>query len=278
MAKSIEISYHELATSNYQNTATYSTVFHQDIADELAHQIKHTGLDFAYHRFLSNQHKTVVCGIHHLNYDLQPGLRAVMIWCNSYDKSLGFRCLVAGYDVSHKVFLFPEGSTKAARRHRGDAMAALKEEIIEQAKLLSQQPKPLAKFKNQLALMQVTQEQGAQVLGELFFKEQMLTVSQSSIARAAFKARGLAKFTAWDLYTCVALGLSESHPADFIKDHQRLTEYFQTRLQEICAPRAVLIDAVKPIIEPVSNNNTTPEVLQEKYKPSGSAFGSVIFA
>jgi hypothetical protein len=86
---------------------------------------------------------------------------------------------------------------------------------------------------NELKHFEVSPQDTYNILGELFFKKEVLTITQMSIIKKElsfsknFKHLFDKDFTAFDLYNHVTQSLKSSHPISYISDHISTHELFK---------------------------------------------------
>lgn len=86
---------------------------------------------------------------------------------------------------------------------------------------------------NELQHFEIAPKDVYDILGELFFKQEVVTISQMSIIKKElqfsknFRHLGDTDFTAYDLYNHVTESLKLSHPLNYISDHVKTHKLFE---------------------------------------------------
>ena len=173
----------------------------------------------------------VAQGIYHLSHtggSLDMGM--MFAWSNSYNKTMRFKCGIGGY-----VFVCSNGVLRGdignySRKHSGTALQDVIVQINNQIVHAKEHYDSLVYDKNMLQNVILTPKDKGRILGELFAFDEVLTLTQVGIVK-----REIDKPThqysgnpdsAWDMYNHITLDLKESHPGTYMKDHQRVHQYF----------------------------------------------------
>ena len=78
---------------------------------------------------------------------------------------------------------------------------------------------------NELKHFEISPQDAYNILGELFFKKEVLTITQMSIIKRElqfsknFKHLFDKDFTAFDVYNAITHSLKMSHPSEYISNH-----------------------------------------------------------
>lgn len=86
---------------------------------------------------------------------------------------------------------------------------------------------------NQLKRIEIGDIDVYNVIGELFFNREILTITQLSTVKKElknslhFKHLGDDGFSAYDMYNACTEALKSSHPTMMIRDHVKLHRYFE---------------------------------------------------
>lgn len=213
-------------------TTTYSPIPHSYFLDTIVNQINDTGnLEVSSRNVYSNLdgHKMVFfLGVKFRGMETDPnfGLEMMFGGKNSYDKSMA-AALVAGASVmicSNGVIAGDMITFK--RKHTG----TIQEELIEKA------GEGIIKMRDgfnnlvlQVDLMReygLTPRQKAELLGVMYFEENMVSPHQLSVIKKEMKESDHFRGdTLWDLYNNVTQSLKSSHPLTHIEDHIKVHKF-----------------------------------------------------
>lgn len=158
---------------------------------------------------------------------------------NSYDKSMSF-AFVAGMVVWICTNGCIKGDYQYKRIHRGVIMeetSTTQEAIVENINggftmLQSSFEKTSAQLR-ELQHFEIGPTESYNILGKLFFEQQVISITQMSIIKKEFEHSrnfhrlGDAAFTAYDLYNHITESLKVSHPLTYINDHVRTHALFE---------------------------------------------------
>lgn len=85
----------------------------------------------------------------------------------------------------------------------------------------------------ELKHLQISPSESYDILGKLFFEQQVISISQLSIIKKEFenslnfRHMGDVDFTAFDLYNHITESLKVSHPLNYISDHVKTHALFE---------------------------------------------------
>jgi len=150
---------------------------------------------------------------------------------NSYDKSMSF-ALVCGTCVWICENGCVSGDYQYKRVHRGvitDDTSTTEQDVIENINggfnMLQQSFEHNTKQLNEMKHFELSPEESFKILGQLFFTQKVLSITQMSIIKKEldysqnFKHLGDKDFTAFDLYNHITESLKTSHPLNYVADH-----------------------------------------------------------
>jgi hypothetical protein len=130
-----------------------------------------------------------------------------------------------------------------SRKHSGTALQDVIAEIDQQIALARQHYDVLLNDKQMLKGIKLSARDKGRILGHLFANDEILTLTQVGIVK-----RELDKpshnynsdvDSAWTMYNHITLALKESHPSNFMKDHQRVHGYFVDCYGVLCTAKAI---------------------------------------
>lgn len=224
------------------NNDTYTPVSNKLIMDMIEDKLTQNGLIIKNQSYkTSKTDKGLVKGVIG-NYDISTGdgeFGQRVAFRNSYDKSMSFAIVVGTC-----VWICENGSISGdyqyKRIHRGvitDNSSTTIDDIVENIdgsfKQIQVAFEHNVKQLNELKHFEVSPNDAYQVLGELFFHQEVINISQMSIIKKEleysqnFRHLGAADFTAWDLYNSVTESLKTSHPITYLNDHIKTHKLFE---------------------------------------------------
>jgi len=158
---------------------------------------------------------------------------------NSYDKSMSF-AFVCGMVVWICSNGCVSGDYTYKRVHRGvlmDNTSTTQEDIIlnieDGFNSLQTSFQKTSLQLNELRHLEISPNQSYDILGQLFFEKEVITITQLSLIKEEFatsknfKHIGDTKFTAYDLYNHVTESLKRSHPLSYVRDHVETHKLFE---------------------------------------------------
>jgi Domain of unknown function (DUF932) len=207
----------------------YAVVPHGDIIDEVKKEITNNGFTILREEYKMTVDGQVAQGIYHLNYNTGD-MGMMFAWSNSYNKTMRFKCGVGAY-----VFVCANGVLRGdignySRKHSGVAYQQVMNEIKEQLANAQSHYDNLVQDRNMLDKVMLSPRDKGRILGELFAEDEILTLTQVGIVKREIDKPShnynSHVDSAWTMYNHVTLALKESHPTSYMKDHQKLHDWF----------------------------------------------------
>lgn len=214
-------------------TESYSPIPHSYFLTTIQDQLGNNGLQVKNNRIYTNHDGSKLVGFTTVNYvgmetDPEFGLEMMLGYKNSYDKSMA-AALVAGL----QVMICENGCiagdmVRFKRKHTGN----IQEELIEKTReAITAMTTGFSNLVLDIDIMkdyQLTQKQKAELLGVMYFEEEMVSPTQLSIIKKEMKeSNHFRGNTLWDLYNNVTESLKTSHPFTHIEDHQALHTFMR---------------------------------------------------
>lgn len=219
----------------------YAVVAHGDVIDNAKNQILNAGFSINKTEYRMSNDGNIAQGVYHLDYANDPDMGMMFAWSNSYNKTMRFKCAVGGY-----VFICMNGVVSGnmgnySRKHSGTALQDVVNEITHQIAHAKEHYDVLLQDKQMLKNVLLSPRDKGRILGQLFANDEILTLTQVGIVK-----RELDKpshnynsdvDSAWTMYNHITLALKESHPSSFMKDHQKVHEYFVDAFGVLITPQ-----------------------------------------
>lgn len=209
----------------------YSIITHGAIIDQTRSELKAAGFAITRELYKANKDGQIAQGIYHIDASDNSDMGMMFAWSNSYNKMMRFKCAIGA-----QVFVCMNGMVSGdiasfARKHVGltafqDAVTSIKSQISDADKYYKQ----LCKDKDMLKTITLTRKDQSALLGRLFADEDILTPTQTSIVKREIITPSFnynaSNDSAWALYNHVTLALKESHPINYLSDHQKVHGFF----------------------------------------------------
>ncbi|KKM23614.1 hypothetical protein LCGC14_1613430 [marine sediment metagenome] len=213
-------------------TETYSPIPHSFFLDTVSVEINNSrGLEVTGQRIYTNMngHKLVgFTSVKHKGMESDPdfGLEMMIGYKNSYDKSMS-AALVAGVSVMIcSNGLIGGDMVTFTRKHTGTIQAELREKVKEAITAMRDGFSKLVLEVDIMRDYQLTPKQKAELMGVMYFEENMVTPNQLSIIKNEMKESPYFKGDSlWDLYNNVTESFKTSHPLSHIEDHIKLHSF-----------------------------------------------------
>jgi len=208
----------------------YAVVSHGDVIDNAKNQILAAGFTIKKEEYRMSNDGNVAQGVYYLDYANDPDMGMMFAWSNSYNKTMRFKCAVGAY-----VFICGNGVVRGdmgnySRKHSGTALQDVVTEINNQISKAKQHYDVLLADKQMLKGIKLSARDKGRILGQLFANDEILTLTQVGIVKREIDKPShnynADVDSAWTMYNHITLALKESHPSTFMKDHEKVHQYF----------------------------------------------------
>jgi uncharacterized coiled-coil protein SlyX len=224
------------------NNGTYTPISNMFIMDMIYSKLQEHGLtvkseEYKTARTKEGLVKGVIGSFDISTPDSDFGQR--IMFRNSYDKSMNF-AFVAGMVVWICTNGCIKGDYQYKRIHRGvimEEISTTQEAIIENINggftMLQTSFEKTSSQLRELQHFEISPTESYNILGKLFFEQQVISITQMSIIKKEFEHSknfhhlGDKDFTAYDLYNHVTESLKTSHPLSYISDHVKTHALFE---------------------------------------------------
>lgn len=213
-------------------TETYTPIGHRFFLDTITGEINNDrALEVTGQRIYTNLNGQKLVGytsVKHRGMESDPefGLEMLLAYKNSYDKSMA-----AGLAAGVNVMMCTNGCISGdmlsfKRKHTG----TIQEELTEKVKqAITSMKEGFGNLVLEIDIMKdfnLTAKQKAELMGVMYFEENMVTPNQLSVIKKEIKeSEHFTGNTLWDLYNNVTESLKSSHPLNHIEDHIKLHEF-----------------------------------------------------
>jgi len=210
-------------------TATYSPIPHSFFLETVSNEIRNAGgLEVTGQRAYSSLNGQKLVGfttVKHRGMESDPdfGLEMMLGYKNSYDKSMS-AALAAGVNVMVCGNGCVAGDMLSfTRKHTGTIQEEL---VIKTKEAVISMREGFSKLVLEIDIMkdyQLTDKQKAELMGVMYFEEEMVTPNQLSVIKKEMKESPHFRGNSlWDLYNNVTESFKSSHPIRHIEDHMDL--------------------------------------------------------
>jgi hypothetical protein len=217
--------------------------------------------------YRSTESGDVAQGVYHLDYGSDQDMGLMFAWSNSYNKTMRFKCAAGG-----RVFICMNGVVSGdmnnySRKHSGTALQDVTAKIKLHIAEAKNHYNNLVADKQMLKGVMLTTKDKGRILGELFAKDEILTLTQVGIVK-----REMDKPTynyncdvnsAWAMYNHITLSLKESHPRSYLHDHERVHQYFINEFGQLITPQNTPVNTGSDY--DVDTNTTVYEPVEESF-------------
>lgn len=208
---------------------SYTVVSHSDVITNVKQALKDNNFRIVQEHYRACKGANVAQGVYYLYSNDDPDMGLMFAWSNSYDKSRRFRCALGTH-----VFVCGNGMLSGnmntySRKHTGTADQDVITETNNQLIKAGIHFKSLVRDKNSMKNITLDDKKQSEIVGRLFLQEDLLTPNQVSIVKKEMKTPShyynADPDSLWTLYNHVTMALKQSHPRDWIEDHQRLHDF-----------------------------------------------------
>jgi hypothetical protein len=227
-----------LATPVPKATESYVPVSNKFLIGEFQNRLKNKGLAISGERYLSNKYGTEVVG----SYKLQNGhedkdFKLSIVFKNSYNKAVRVT-FVTGAEVTVCSNGMIMGDTEIffVRKHTGTVVEELEEKMELALTNIDKEFERLIKRKELMKSVMVEPLVKAELLGRMFFEEDMLTVTQMSIIKHELEYSDNFKGnTCWDFYNNITEALKQDHPHTYVNRHIAVSSFIEKNVLQLQA-------------------------------------------
>lgn len=219
-----------------EKTDSYTPISHANVINRVRSEITSAGYIITGEEYRCSNDGQVAIGTFRMNYKSDPDIELSANFLNSYNKQYAFRfnlgglvkVCMNGMMLNNNKF----GSYKRVHKGSADLLAAGKiSEFINDSEVYWNR---LVEHKEVMKDKFLFNFQQHDILGELFFRKNLLTTMQlntvkKEMEKPSFDYKVLPE-SAWALYNHITLALKDSHPATWIDDQIAVHEVFANML------------------------------------------------
>lgn len=220
-----------------EKTDSYTPISHFQVFQTLRKEIKAANCIISGEDYKCTDDRTysgvetqggqVAIGMVKIKYGADSDLELTCAFLNSYNKKFAFRFALGAHVTASGAALMLQNNFK--RVHTGEADIFAVGTISNLISEVGDHWKEIIERKDKMKLLEVTKPQMHDLLGELYFQQDLLTGFQLNVIKKELHRlanSGVVNLTAWQLYNVVAEGIKETHPAEWLDVHVRTSEVF----------------------------------------------------
>ena len=216
-----------------RDTESYSAVSHRSIIEVMQEELDRHNLVPISEEYNTNKKGTQVIGYMDIARADNQELGMRLAFRNSYDKSMSV-AFVSGSFVAICSNGMVRGELQYLRRHTGNVNQELHEKIIGTINQLDQHFEIMLSHSEAMKNVSLSKDDMAQLLGRMFFQENLITPTQLSIVKQEFEEPQFEAFrdnNLWSLYNYITYSLKTAHPLTYIQEHKNLHEFVEREFQ-----------------------------------------------
>lgn len=207
-------------------TRTYKPVSHAVFIDEIKEELYKRGHSVKTERYLTANNGLIMTGnftIENPDGEINPAI----FFTNSYNKmrkaelTNGVIVLVCSNGM-----ISMDVSNKFSKKHSGTVLEDLRNNIVLSVESVDEEFEKLRKNAEEMKQIQLSDNQIASIIGDMYINESMISETQLSILKKEVKtSTNFKDNTVWDLYNNTTEAFKASHPMHFDKQHLKLHAY-----------------------------------------------------
>ena len=207
-------------------TRTYKPVSHAVFIDEIKKELYKRGHSVKTERYLTANNGLIMTGnftIENPDGEINPAI----FFTNSYNKmrkaelTNGVIVLVCSNGM-----ISMDVTNKFSKKHSGTVLEDLRNNIVLSVESIDEEFEKLRKNAEEMKQIQLSDNQIASIIGDMYINESMISETQLSILKKEVKtSTNFKDNTVWDLYNNTTEAFKASHPMHFDKQHLKLHAY-----------------------------------------------------
>jgi Domain of unknown function (DUF932) len=241
----------------------YTVIPHGFIIDETRRELAAAGFSIDKEMYKTSLDGQIAQGIYHLNYGNDPDMGLMFAWSNSYNKMMRFKCAIGA-----QVFICMNGVVSGdlvnyKRKHTGSALIDVTNSIQYQISRAKEYYDNLVADKEMLKQVSLKKNEQGSIIGRLLIDQEILTLTQVGIIQREIEkpthSYSSNPNSAWDLYNHVTLALKDSHPLNYLSDHQKVHSFFVNEFGQLQNIYAAVEDDIQqeiPLAVDVTEEDT----------------------
>lgn len=219
------------ATVIPQHSKLYGAISHGEIIDTTRKELSTVGLRIKQEIYKSSIDGQIAQGIYHLTHSDDPEIGLMFAWANSYNKTMKFKCASGAHVFVCSNGMISGNLANYSRKHFGKtALADAVHSIQKQLGDAHIHYRNLIATKEALKNIRLSKKDMSSLVGILYADKEILGLSQVGVIKREMDTPSFNynadKDSAWAFYNHITLALKNSHPFDYITNHQTLHTMF----------------------------------------------------
>jgi hypothetical protein len=230
---------------------SYTVIPHSKVIEKVLTQLDNHGYTVERELYKCNLNAQIATGVYHIKSSLDNEMGMMFAWVNSYNKQKRFGCAAGSYVNVCMNGMIAGDLSVFSRKHTGNADLDANTVIGNQIGELDNQHKKLISDKNSMKKITVGAERQAELLGKMYIHENIITANQLGIVKKELESpsynynAGTDKL--WTLYNHVTHAVKSSHPGNWMKDQQKVHEFFTQEFNAMMQPAPI----DQPVVETI---------------------------
>lgn len=219
-----------------ERTKSYTPIAHTAVINRVRSEITNAGFVITGEDYRCSNNGEIATGSFRLNYKADMDIELSANFMNSYNKQYAFRFNLGGMvKVCMNGMMINNNKFGSYRRvHTGAADLLAEGHISEYIKQSEEYWNTLVRHKDNMKDHNLTRTERHNILGELFFNQNVLNgmqmgIVKSELSKPSFNYK-VDPDSAWALYNHITLALKEGHPADWMNDQGKVHQVFDDLL------------------------------------------------
>lgn len=209
-----------------EQTRTYKPVSHAIFIDEIKEELYKRGYSVKTERYLTANNGLIMTG----NFTVDnpdSHINPAIFFTNSYNKMRKAELTTGAIVlVCSNGLIRQEVAHRFSKKHSGTVLEDLRNNIVLAVESVEEEFEKLKKNAEEMKQIQLTDNQIASIIGDMYINESMISETQLSILKKEIKtSTNFADKTVWDLYNNTTEAFKDSHPMHFDKQHLKLHAY-----------------------------------------------------
>jgi hypothetical protein len=237
-----------LSTALPEKTETYTPISHASVINRMRSEITNAGFIITGEDYRCSNDGQVALGTLRMNYKSDPDIELAANFTNSYNKQFAFRFNLGGLvKVCMNGMMLNNSKFGAYKRvHKGAADILAEGKISDFINDADEYWKSLVEHKNEMKGILLSSTVQHDIIGELFFKKDILNTMQLNTVRKELDKPTfdykVDTDSAWALYNHITLSLKDAHPSEWMDHQTKVHEVFSNILDlehEVIAVEAI---------------------------------------
>lgn len=260
----------------------YAVVPHQFVIDNTIKLLTANGFRIVNELYRATKDGSVAQGIYHIqpiacddpliNQETELGM--MFAWTNSYNKLIKFQCAVGAYvNVCQNGMVC--GERNYSRKHVGTAQTDIVNQLSSQIQNISKTFRDIINDRNALKNTTLTKKQQAELLGRLYYDENLLDITNVSAIKEQMNNPSYdyncSLETGWAFYNHITHVFKTTHPKKWLDSMRSLHNFLTAELLQDL-PNVAERSVEEPVENIVEETTQVKETVVEEIYDDLSSF------